>query len=99
MNNTKLTYDDDNLQLKIENKTYRVELHAEASYWRTSGTMYRSNGDPGDPPDEGLELESVVANWYLLDEGEKKINPAKEMLDELYDYLYDMDVEDWKLED
>ena len=58
--------------------------------------MYRSNGDPGDPPDEGLELENVAANWYLLDE---KVNPSKEMLDELYDYLYDMDAEDWKLED
>ena len=81
----KLTYDDDALYLDIEDKTYRLNVHAEADYWYTSGTMYRSNGDPGDPPDEELDLEKVDANWYLLDE--------------LYDYLYEMDITDWESED
>ena len=97
----KLTYDDDALYLDIEGKTYRLTVHAEADYWYTSGTMYRSNGDPGDPPDEELDLENVDANWYLLDEDgeEEKVDPTEEMLDELYDYLYEMDITDWESED
>ena len=98
---TKLTYDDDTLYLGIEDKTYRLDIHAEAAYWYTPGTMYRSNGDPGDPPDEELDIVVLVANWYLLDEDgeEEKIDATEEMTNELYDYLYEMDIENWESED
>lgn len=98
---TKLTYDDDMLYLIIENITYRLDVHAEADYCYISGTMYRNNGDPGDPPDEELDIKTVVANWYLLDENEEeeKVDATEEMTEELYDYLYEMDIENWESED
>lgn len=94
----KLTYDDDSFYLGIEGKTYRLDIHAEANYWYTPGTMYRNNGDPGDPPDEDLEIEKVDANWYLLDEDgeETKVDATDDMTAELYDYLYDMSIDDWE---
>lgn len=97
----KLTYDDDMLYLIIENITYRLDVHAEADYCYTSGTMYRNNGDPGDPPDEELDIKIEVANWYLLDENEEeeKVDATEKMTEELYDYLYEMDIENWESED
>lgn len=63
----KLTYDDDMLYLIIENITYRLDVHAEADYCYTSGTMYRNNGDPGDPPDEELDIKRVVVRKRVND--------------------------------
>lgn len=37
-------------------------------HWSTPGTMYRRNGDPGDPPDEGCSLnldEDTCSNTYI----------------------------------
>lgn len=46
------------------NVTYKdieldVDISAEGTYAYSPGTMYRSNGDPGDPPEEETDIISI----------------------------------------
>ena len=36
-----------------------VDVSATGSYYYSPGTMYRRNGDPGDPPEEETDITSI----------------------------------------
>lgn len=91
---TRAIYRDDDVQLEINNKWYRVDVEAEASYYYSPGRMYMRNGDPGYPPDESFDIDDIYATWYEMigdSEDEIEVTPTREMEDVLEDYLKDLD--------
>lgn len=42
-----------------EGNQYEISFKAWADAWYYPGCMYLSNGDPGYPPDEGLEVTKI----------------------------------------
>ena len=93
------TYSNDDLELDVGEKTYKVSVEATASYYYSPGRMYMRNGDPGYPEEEELEIESVDATWYEVDEdgNETEVNATPEMISALDDYLNDLDLDSWNL--
>lgn len=53
------TYKNDDLEIWIGDKEYSGSVEAYGEGWFTPGTMYRSNGDPGDPPDGDWDIKEV----------------------------------------
>ena len=95
--NTLLTYKNDDLEITVGDTTYSVDVSARANYWYQAGRMYMSNGDPGYPEESELEIEEIDALWYDVDENGEAVlvQPTEEMNNELEDYLYDMDWDNW----
>lgn len=93
------TYSNDDLELDVGEKTYKVSVEATASYYYSPGRMYMRNGDPGYPEEEELEIESVDATWYEVDEdgNETEVNATPEMISTLDDYLNDLSIDAWSL--
>ena len=50
---SKLTYSNQRMEIKVNENVLYANVEATADYWYYPGAMYRRNGDPGDPPDEG----------------------------------------------
>ena len=93
-----ITYSNDDLELEVNGKTYRVSVEASASYYFSPGRMYMPNGDPGYPDESDFELQDVDAIWYLYDEetdDETEVEPTAEMQDALDDYLNNLDLDEW----
>lgn len=44
-----------------------IDLSASGTYQYSPGCMYRSNGDPGDPPEEETEVDSIDIEGIWLD--------------------------------
>ena len=87
-------YYDGSVHVKVGNEEYDVDLTATAYYYYSPGTMYRRNGDPGDPPEEEFSVENVDINEVYDEEGnaitdEAYKSIADKILDACYDYLED----------
>lgn len=56
--------------------------HVEGSFYGTitfsPGTMYRRNGDPGDPPEYDSELEDIVIDTCTLNDSEENLEVKKD---------------------
>ena len=52
-------YYNDDYRVELNGVEYSVEVSAYGEGWYTPGTMYRSNGDPGDPPDDDFNIETI----------------------------------------
>lgn len=96
---SKATYSNEDLELEVGDKFYKVYVEATADYYYSPGRMYMQNGDPGYPPDEDFEIEDVEATWYEVDEdgNETEVSPTSEMQSALDDYLNDLDIDCWNL--
>lgn len=81
-------YNNNDLEFTYDGKDYRIKLAAVAEEIHIPGRMYLSNGDPGYPPEDEFELQSVDAVWYLVDE-EAEVQPTKEMAEALEEWLDD----------
>ncbi|MBP3622027.1 MAG: hypothetical protein J6J16_09735 [Lachnospiraceae bacterium] len=46
-------------RIEYKGTEYSVMVSAYGEGWYTPGTMYRSNGDPGDPPDGDWEIKEI----------------------------------------
>lgn len=79
------TYANDELELEVGTVYYKIDVYAVADEYHDPGCMYLRNGDPGDPPEDSFELNSVDAVWY--DEDGNDVTPTKEMTDTLWEYL------------
>lgn len=67
---------------EIEDGIY-CTIYAQAYYHYTPGTMYRSNGDPGDPPEEDFEVLKVeLTDFYGIDEEDRRYEfvPSEERI-------------------
>lgn len=84
-------YNNDDFEFTYEGKDYRIKLAAVAEEVHIPGRTHLSNGDPGYPPEDEFELQSVDAVWYLVDEEgeETEIQPTKEMTEALDEWLDD----------
>jgi hypothetical protein len=83
-NTVTLSYSNDDLELDVNGKTYRVDVNATADY-------YSDPGDRWSPPEESFDLNEVNATWYELSgenfENETQVEETKEMSSVLWDYL------------
>jgi hypothetical protein len=52
-------YNNDDYRIEYNGAEYSVALSAYGEGWYEPGTMYRSNGDPGDPPDGDWEIKEI----------------------------------------
>lgn len=46
-----------------------VEFTARGTYYYSPGSMYRNNGDPGDPPEEDIDVKSIDITCIRDEEG------------------------------
>ena len=94
---SKITYSNDDLELEVGDKYYKVEVEATADYYYAPGCMYMRNGDPGYPPEEDLEIEDIYSVWYEVDEdgNETKVEATPEIKETLEEYLNDLDLNCW----
>lgn len=53
-----ITYDDVELD---------CDVLARGTYYYSPGTMYRRNGDPGDPPEEDIDVASLELEDVYID--------------------------------
>lgn len=53
------SYYNPDYRIEYKGTEYSVMVDAYGEGWYTPGTMYRSNGDPGDPPDGDWEIKEV----------------------------------------
>lgn len=93
-----ITYSNDDLELDVNDKTYRVAVEASTSYYFSPGRMYIPNGDPGYPDESDFELQGVNAIWYQYDEetdDETEVKPTTEREVALDEYLNDLDLDEW----
>lgn len=81
----KVKYTNDALELEVDCVPYVVNVDATADYTYDPGRMYMANGDPGYPPEESFELDTVDAVWY--DEEGNEVVATDAMTTSLYDYL------------
>lgn len=63
-------YYDGSVHVKINGEEYDIDLHATAYYHYTPGTMYRRNGDPGDPPETEFEIEYIEIEFIFNENGD-----------------------------
>ena len=82
-------YYNDDFEVIIDNTTYKCCVEAKAEAEHTPGTMYKRNGDPGDPPEDYFEVTSYeVSNVTDADDAsvdDQEI--AQKVYDDVYDYL------------
>lgn len=59
-----------------------VEFRAYGTYYYSPGCMYRKNGDPGDPPEEEIDVNKIYIDSLVDVEG-KSVSLTDEKLKEL----------------
>lgn len=93
---TKATYCND-LELDVGGQSYRVKVKAVGLYDYRPAVMYLRNGDPGYPEEENWEIDDVDAIWRKINEDgdETEVEPTADMEEALYEYLYDLDYDQW----
>jgi len=91
---TTKVYKNDDLELEIDGKWYRIDVSAKAEAYYYSGCMYRP-----DPPDYSFDIVDLDAKWFEMhdDGSETEIEPTEKLKDELNDYLCECD--GWKVEE
>lgn len=52
-------YNNHDYRIEHEGIEYSVHVSAYGEGWYEPGSLYRSNGDPGDPPDGDWEIKEV----------------------------------------
>lgn len=99
--NTELQFSSDEFIVTVNGEEYLCGVYAEANHWYSPGCMYRRNGDPGDPPEDELEITKleVTGAVHLLD-GDVEGSPATAeelelVRDAVTDDLYEMDYDRW----
>ena len=53
------SYDNSDYRISYKGKEYCMLVSVRGEGWYTPGTMYRSNGDPGDPPDGDWVIKEI----------------------------------------
>ena len=93
---TELLYDDDDYTIEVGGFLYRLGVHAEAEYSYTPGSMYRRNGDPGDPPEESFELTSLECLGAERGDGSPASGEELRQVEEaVRAEIYAMDISRW----
>lgn len=59
-----------------------AEFRAYGTYYYSPGCMYRRNGDPGDPPEEEIDVKKIYVD-SLVDVDGKSVSLTEEKLKEL----------------
>ena len=85
-------YDNDDLELEVNDVKYSIKVHAIGTYTHIPGRRYMPNGDPGYPDEDDLEIEEVEAYWS--DESGNVVETTEEMDDALVSYL--LEKADWE---
>lgn len=82
-------YANDDLEFEYEDKFYKVDVEAYATYEYDPGCMYMRNGDPGYPPESSFDIDSVDSTWYLINEDDSltKVEATEAMKDALREFL------------
>ena len=88
-------YYNDDFEVVIDDVTYKCCVEAKAEAEHIPGTMYRSNGDPGDPPDDYFDVTSCEVT-SVTDEDDVPIDD-QEIVEKVYGKAYDylLANEDW----
>lgn len=60
-------YWDGNAHIIYDGTELDVDLSASGTYQYYPGCAYRSNGDPGDPPEEDTEVDTIDIEGIWLD--------------------------------
>lgn len=89
-------FDDTVIICGPDDREYEAHCVGEFSYFMDSGSMYRSNGDPGDPPYEELECDAFKIDDVKVadDEGDQIPVTDEHIIKELEELFYD-EVYDW----
>jgi hypothetical protein len=72
---------------------YTCYVVAEAEYSYSPGRMYMSNGDPGYPDDEEIEITDLQVYNIRPKVNDKKI--IEQIEEDVTDQLYEMDLKYW----
>ena len=91
-------FNQDDFEFELDGRTYYAEVHASAYYHYTSGTMYRRNGDPGDPPEEDFDVLSVTVENVQESGTDDTVPVTQDMIDTVHGMLEDGDY-DWEWAD
>ena len=68
------------VSVEYKDKEYDVDVTALGTYTYYPGCMYRKNGDPGDPPEENLNVDSFDVE-YIFYHGNRIEIPDEELKD------------------
>lgn len=92
---SKLTYSNQRMEIKVNENVLYANVEATADYWYYPGTMYRRNGDPGDPPDEELEIDKLKI-LEVIDKDGNSVAITEEIEDVVTDTLYELETTEWQ---
>lgn len=62
------------IEVDLDDNTYYVSGKYRGKVYYSPGSMYKSNGDPGDPPEYDSELEYFEVTSCTMNESEEKLN-------------------------
>lgn len=60
-------YWDGSVHITYKDTELDVDVSASGTYYYSPGCMYRRNGDPGDPPEEDTEVDTIDIEGIWLD--------------------------------
>lgn len=87
---------EDTIEVNTDDVDYTCEVAARATYKYWPGTMYRSNGDPGDPPEDDLEITRLEVNdCWETETGQRLLFIDKHIENACEGFLEDMDLDLW----
>lgn len=87
---------EDTVEVEADGVGYTCEVVAYATYRYWPGTMYRSNGDPGDPPEDDLEITRLEVNdCWETETGQRLLFIDKHIENACEGFLEDMDLDLW----
>lgn len=64
-----MVYNSDEYDVEVDGKLYYCAVEGKATSIHTPGTMYRRNGDPGDPPEDYFEVDSLTVSNITDEDG------------------------------
>lgn len=88
-------YYNDDFEVAVDGDDYKCCVEAKAEAEHTPGTMYKRNGDPGDPPEDYFDVTSCdVTN--ITDVDDVPVDD-QEIVQKVYDKVTDYMLanEDW----
>lgn len=87
--------------IQKDGKEFYVEGKAWGTYSCSNGRLYMSNGDPGYPDEEELEIDEVEITHIDCSIGEEEVEVLPEDEKEIEEYLFDYlgeDLYDWEID-
>lgn len=78
----------------IPENDFEVSFYARGTHYHDNGRMYMPNGDPGYPPYDEVEVDSIDIESIINDEGEDILSKySEEEIDSLCDTITDKIIE------